>query len=142
MIEWISVESHSDTSQLLFRYEVPLFCFSIFYAEAFPTKWEGTGAGRRVFNEFWKFGAMFIVFVYLCNLRSHLIKTVKMPAPNSLEELASPRYPYKLLAPPNMALMNASAKSLEEQGRIVTQLQGRGKDFNATVDNVNFRLST
>ena len=104
-----------------------MIVYSILFAEAFPAKWEVKGAGRRVFNEFWKFGAMFIVLFYLCNLRSHLIKTIKIPPPNSIEELALPRYTYKLLTSPFVLMpgMPAYLQSINKQGRFVLTLRGK-----------------
>ena len=105
----------------VFRYEIPVVFYSILFAEAFPIKWEEKGAGRRVLNDFWKFGAMFIVLVYLCNLRSHLIKAIKVAPPNSLEDLALPKYTYKLLGlywykNPNNFL---PIESMKKQNRII-----------------------
>ena len=40
---------------------------------------------------------MFIVLAYLCNLRAHLIKKITAKPPNTLEELASSVYDYKIL---------------------------------------------
>ena len=40
---------------------------------------------------------MFIVLAYLCNLRSYLIKKNTAKPPNTLEELASSVYDYKIL---------------------------------------------
>ena len=48
-------------------------------------------------NEVWKWGAMFIILLYLCNLRSHLIKGIMMKSPESIEELATTRYSFKVL---------------------------------------------
>ena len=84
-------------TKLYFRYEIPIICFSILFAEGFPSSWEGRGAARRLLNEVWKWGAMIIVLVYRCNLRSHLIKGSTIKPPRSIEELGSTRYTYKVL---------------------------------------------
>ena len=101
--------------------------FSTIFAEAFPASWEGNGWAQRVLNEVWKFGAMFIVFIYLCNLRSHLIKTIKVPPPNTVEELALPKYNYKVLLSPDLTVpgMPDFIFSLERQGRLVKDLHGK-----------------
>ena len=79
------------------RYEVPIISFAIMFAEEFPSSWEKRGTARRLLNEFWKWGAMFIVLIYLCNLRSHLIKGITQKPPQSLWELGSTKYTYKVL---------------------------------------------
>ena len=105
--------------------------YSTLFAEAFPAGWESKGWARRVLNEFWKFGAMFIVLIYLCNLRSHLIKTTKVPLPNSVEEMALPKYSYKLLLPPYMTEpgMPDYIFSMERQGRLVKDLHGKKRNI-------------
>lgn len=109
------------------RYEVVIISYSIIFAEAFPTKWELKGAGRRVFNEFWKFGAMFIVLIYLCNLRSHLIRTIKVPPAKSFKDLSLPQYTYKVLLPSYMIVpgMPDYIHAINKQGRFVTTIHGK-----------------
>ena len=69
------------------RHHILVIPFSILFAETFPSWWEAEGKARTVLNEFWKFGAMFIVLIYLCNLRSHLIKGIKERPIQSFQEL-------------------------------------------------------
>lgn len=82
---------------LIFRYEILLISFSILFAEGFPSQWEKKGVARKILTEVWKYVAMFIVLVYLCNLRSHLIKGVIEAPPNSEDELASTKYKYPVM---------------------------------------------
>ena len=62
---------------------------------------------------------MFIVLIYLCNFRSHMIKKVKVPPPNSWEDLALPRYSYKVLVGYGIEGTGETANSLVRQDRLV-----------------------
>lgn len=74
-----------------------------------------------MFNEIWKFGAMFIIIFYLCNLRSHLIKKLRVAPPNSIEDLALPSYKYKVMIPAGVEVVNKASRSLAKQGRFIAQ---------------------
>ena len=105
------------------RYEVAIFLYSVLFAEALPAKWEERGAARRVFNEAWKWGAMFIVLIYLCNLRSHLIKKIPVKPPDSIEELVSSNYDYKILIFPGFD-NHPTLRGMENKKRLVMQKKG------------------
>ena len=62
---------------IFYRYESCLVIYSTLFAEGLLSQWSGShGYARKFFIMIWELGAMFIVFIYLCNFRSHLIKGV------------------------------------------------------------------
>ena len=66
---------------------------------------------------------MFIVLIYLCNLRSHLIKEDLEPSPNSIDELAGTKYSHKLHAWNNF----------EDRFFLKMKQEGRGVYFKGTL---------
>ena len=84
---------------------------------------------RRVLVEFWKWTAMFIVLIYLCNLRSHLIKGIPIKPPLSMEELTSDRFNYKILIFPSMKFVaefqreNVKKRLVTHEGEKVKEQQ-------------------
>ena len=99
------------------RYEVPIMSFSILFAESFPSQWEEKGVARKILTEIWKFVAMFIVLVYLCNLRSHLIKGIVQAPPKNENELASTKYNYPVMVIDPMKILPNMIK-LKKQNRL------------------------
>ena len=92
--------------------------FSILFAEVFPFKWEKKGKSRILLSTTWILASMFMVFIYLCNLRSHLVRAFEETPPYSTEELALPKHYYKLhFFPPTTA--EPFVQSLVKQGRFV-----------------------
>ena len=100
----------------IFRYEIIILTFSILFAETFPSSWKGKS--RIFLSTVWITASMFLVFIYLCNLRSHLMMGIQETAPNSLEELVQTKYSHKLHFVPQ-ALYLPSFKQLAAQGRFV-----------------------
>ena len=76
-----------DILFLFCRHHIPIISFSILFAEGFPARWEENGKARIVLTQFWNFATMFIVLIYLCNLRSHLIRGIKEKPIQSYQEL-------------------------------------------------------
>ena len=98
--------------------------YSTLFAEAFPARWDKKGIARRLIGVVWKFGAMFLVLSYLCNLRSHLIKPITVKPPESIKELVSSKYSYKILILPAFANFPA-LQTMDNPGRLVKHLKSK-----------------
>ena len=134
--------SHLSNSFSNFRYETILVVFSIVFAEAYPTKWQGKGKSRLLLSAIWSMVSMFIVFIYLCNLRSHLIKELEEVPPKSFKEFVLTKYSYRLHI---WRQFEASphGSSLIKQGRYVPIKGMLSKNLKARVCWINtLRLSS
>ena len=100
-----------------------LYVFSILFAEAFPSKWQDKGKSRILLSVVWSIVSMLVVFIYLCNLRSHLIKKMDEVPPESLDDFILPKYSYKLHLWYQFQTQYYS-KALTSQGRFVP-IKGR-----------------
>lgn len=101
----------------VFRYEIVLLTFSILFAEAFPSGWKGKS--RIFLSTIWITGSMFIIFIYLCNLRSHLIRGIQEIPPGSIEEFIQDKFSQKLHYFPRLRAA-PDFKQLAMQGRYVS----------------------
>ena len=106
------------TVLVIYRLNISLCTYRILFAEAFPPGWEDSGRARILLSQFWKFAVMLVIAVYLCNLRSHLIRGLKTDAPDSFHTLAASEFSYKLHGWYGMDVSPAG-KMLVQQGRFV-----------------------
>ena len=61
-----------------------------------------------------------------------------MPPPNSLKELALPRYTYKVLTPPGLEQIGPDYMAIKKQGRIVTNPEGKRWKLKASYQETSF----
>ena len=107
----------------ILRYETIFSVFSILFAESYPFKWQEKGQSRIMLSVVWSMVSMFVAFIYLCNLRSHLIKKMEEVPPKSIEDFILPQYSYKLHVWYQFQSLDF-VKILTSQGRFVP-IKGR-----------------
>ena len=61
-------------SGMKFRHETPFITLAVLFAEGLPSRWEeNVGRAQTLLIFVWNIASMFIVFFYLCNLRSVIV---------------------------------------------------------------------
>ena len=91
--------------------------YSILFAETFPKKWNKEGVARMVLTFAWHITAMFVILIYLCNLRVHLIKRDEESVPRNIKEFMETNL--KVYVPRQISMFTRSKNGMRliEMGR-------------------------